>query len=83
MPASSSVRWVTKRRMLARMPLKAAPAWRTSIAPSGLMGPVSRPLPKSSAAEARRRSARTWFFMNSAATVKSSREDPMIQMTKR
>ena len=83
MPASISVRWDTKRRMRSRIWLKAAAACRASVAPSGLMAPMSRPSPKASAASASRRMARTWFFMNSTATAESSSAEPTSQITNR
>jgi hypothetical protein len=83
MPASISVRCATKRRMRSCMRLKACAAWRTSLAPSGFIGPMSRPRPKASAAPARRRIARTWFFMNSAAIRNSSTADPTSQIMNR
>ena len=64
------------------MRLKAVAAWRTSVAPSGLIGPISRPMPNASAALARRRIARTWLRMNSAAMANSSSAMPTIQRTK-
>ena len=64
------------------MRLNAAAAWRTSVAPSGLIGPRSRPMPKSSAAVASRRIARTWLRMNSAAMPNSSSAVPTSQTTK-
>ena len=64
------------------MRLNAAAAWRTSTAPSGLIGPMSRPMPNASAAAARRRIARTWLRMNSAAMVNTSNDTPTSQTTK-
>ena len=63
------------------MRLKAVAAWRTSVAPSGLIAPMSRPMPKASAASASRRIARTWLRMNSAAMPNSSSDEPTSQAT--
>ena len=63
------------------MRLKAVAALRTSVAPSGRMAPLSRPRPKSSAAAARRRMARTWLRMNSAAMPNSRMELPPSHST--
>ena len=63
--------------------LKAVAAWRTSVAPSGLIGPMSRPMPNASAAAASRRIARTWLRMNSAAMPNSSSAVPTSQSTNR
>ena len=65
------------------MRLKAAPACRTSVAPSGRISGPSRPRPKSSAASASRRSERTWMRMNKAAITNSSTADPASQPTNR
>ena len=67
--------------MRSRMRLKAAPAWRTSVAPSGWIGPTSRPRPNASAAEARRRMARTWLRMKAAAIRNTTSEVPASQST--
>ena len=64
------------------MRLNAVAARRTSIAPSGRIGPRSRPMPNASAARARRRIARTWLRMNSAAMANSGTAAPTIHSTK-
>ena len=69
--------------MRACMRLNAAAAMRTSVAPSGLIGPRSRPMPNASAASARRRIARTWLRRNRAAIPNSSSAEPTTQSTKR
>ena len=65
------------------MRLKAVAAWRTSSAPSGLIMPASRPMPNASAAAARRRMARTWLRMNSAAIANTSAAMPTTHSTNR
>ena len=65
------------------MRLNAAATCRTSVAPSGLMGPRSRPMPNASAASARRRMARTWMRRNIAATANSSNAEPTTHSTNR
>ena len=52
------------------------------MAPSGLKSGASRPLPKSSAAWARRRIGLTWLRMNRVATPNSTIELPTIHMMK-
>ena len=63
-PASMVVRCARKRRSRSCMRLNAVAARRTSIAPSGRIGPGSRPMPNASAATARRLMPRTWLRRN-------------------
>ena len=81
-PASISVRWVIWRCSRSRILMKARAAWRTSVAPSGLKLGTSRPLPKRSAATARRCSERTWLRMKTEAMVSSTSDEPAIHRMK-
>ena len=81
-PASISVRWSTWRLMRSRMRKKAAAAWRTSVAPAGFSSSVPTPLPKLSAASARRRIGRIWLRKKTMAMASRISEAPTIHMTK-
>ena len=81
-PASISVRCRIWRWMRSRITRKAAAACRTSLAPSGLKSGTSRPLPKLSAAMARRRIERIWLRMKAMAMANSTRALPTIQRMK-
>ena len=67
--------------LLTGVPIDAEEAWRTSAAPSGLNVETSLPLPKSSAAIAKRRIGLTWFRIKIVATVKRINDVPTIQIT--
>ena len=62
--------------------MKATAARRTSRAPRGRKFGASRPLPKASAASARRRIGRIWLRRKMMATVSSTSEVPTIQNRK-
>ena len=64
------------------MRMKAAEAWRTSVAPVGLNPGTSRPLPKLSAALARRLIGRTWLRMKMVATMNRTMALPIDQEMK-
>ena len=71
-PLSMAVRCSVARSIRRFISMKALPACRTSRAPWGLKSRL-RPLPKSSAARARRRMGRIWFRRKMIATVSENR----------
>ncbi|MEY9737789.1 hypothetical protein ABH985_005578 [Bradyrhizobium ottawaense] len=78
-PASIAVRCSMVRSMRDFISRKATAARRTSRAPLGRKFGASRPLPKLSAASARRRIGLIWLRRNSTATISKIEDVPTIQ----